>query len=123
MFFHFPQLLDQYFLTRIGHQSADGCLGILAPRGELIFAALNRCQLTARDLESIFNQNQSIRGFALLPLLDAVTLRDELFRLFDLAQAGSLKVLIGGRYPLEQAAEAHRALEKRLTTGKIVLVP
>ena len=71
----------------------------------------------------MFNQNQSIKGFALLPLLDAVSLHDELFRLFDLAQSGTLKVLIGGRYPLEQIAEAHQALESRLTTGKLVLVP
>jgi NADPH2:quinone reductase len=97
--------------------------GSVAPLGELVFAALNRCQLTARDLETMFNQNQSIRGFALLPLLDAVTLHDELFRLFGLAQAGNLKVLIGSRYPMEQVAEAHRVLENRLTTGKVVLVP
>jgi NADPH2:quinone reductase len=71
----------------------------------------------------MFNQNQSIRGFALLPLLDPATLHDELSRLFDLAQALSLKLLIGGRYPLEQVAEAHRALENRRTTGKVVLIP
>jgi NADPH2:quinone reductase len=107
----------------VGGQVTGACLNALAPRGELVFAALNRCQLTAPDLETMFNQNQSIRGFALLPLLDAVTLHDELFRLFGLAQAGTLKVLIGGRYPLEQVAEAHRVLENRLTTGKVVLVP
>jgi len=55
--------------------------------------------------------------------LDAVTLQEELSSLFDLAQTGNLKVLIGSRYPLEQVAEAHRALENRLTTGKIVLIP
>jgi NADPH2:quinone reductase len=107
----------------VGGQVTGACLDALAPLGELVFAALNRCQLTARDLESMFNKNQSIRGFALLPLLNAVTLHDELTRLFDLAQAGSLKVSIGGRYPLEQVAEAHRALENRPTTGKVVLVP
>ncbi|MBV9876123.1 MAG: zinc-binding alcohol dehydrogenase family protein [Verrucomicrobia bacterium] len=107
----------------VGGPITGACLNALAPLGELVFAALNRCQLTARALETMFNQNQSIKGFALLPLLDAVTLRDELSRLFNLAQAGCLKVLIGGRYPLEQVAEAHRALEKRLTTGKVVLIP
>ena len=30
---------------------------------------------------------------------------------------------VGGTYPLEQVAEAHRALENRLTTGKVVLIP
>ena len=71
----------------------------------------------------MFNENQSIKGFALLPLLDRGTLHDELARLFQLAEAGTLKVLIGGSYPLEQVAEAHRALKNRLTTGKVVLIP
>jgi NADPH2:quinone reductase len=107
----------------VGGEVTGVCINALAPLGELVFAALNRCQLTARDLESMFDQNQSIRGFALLALLDPATLHDELSRLFDLAQAVSLKLLIGGRHPLEQVAEAHRALENRLTTGKVVLIP
>jgi NADPH2:quinone reductase len=107
----------------VGSAITRECFSALAPLGELVFAALNRCQLTAFDLETMFNQNQSIRGFALLPLLNAFTLKDELSRLFDLAQSGALKVLVGGRYPLEQVAEAHRALENRLTTGKVVLTP
>jgi NADPH:quinone reductase len=36
---------------------------------------------------------------------------------------GSLKVTIWGSFPLERAAEAHRSLEARLVTGKIVLTP
>ncbi len=36
---------------------------------------------------------------------------------------GTLDVHIGARYPLEEAARAHRALEERLTTGKVLLVP
>jgi NADPH2:quinone reductase len=34
-----------------------------------------------------------------------------------------LKVRIGATYPLAQAADAHRALEGRQTTGKVLLVP
>jgi len=43
--------------------------------------------------------------------------------LFDWIAAGELDVRIGERLPLDQAAEAHRRLEGRLTTGKILLVP
>jgi len=32
-------------------------------------------------------------------------------------------VRIGARYPLSDAAEAHRALESRETTGKLLLIP
>jgi len=37
--------------------------------------------------------------------------------------ADGLAVTIGGRYPLAEAAEAHRALEGRRTTGSVVLIP
>jgi NADPH2:quinone reductase len=37
--------------------------------------------------------------------------------------AGKLKLRIEHVYKLEQAAQAHRDLEGRKTTGKILLVP
>lgn len=37
--------------------------------------------------------------------------------------AGELRVTIGGRYPLERAADAHRDLKNRLTMGKLLLHP
>ncbi|MBR2517541.1 putative 2-phosphosulfolactate phosphatase [Geobacillus stearothermophilus] len=38
-------------------------------------------------------------------------------------QEGSLKLMIGGVYPLEQASEVHRLLQGRKTHGKLLLVP
>jgi NADPH2:quinone reductase len=35
---------------------------------------------------------------------------------------GALKIRIGGEWPLAQAAAAHRALESRATTGKLLLI-
>ena len=37
--------------------------------------------------------------------------------------AGRLSVRIGARFPLAEAAAAHRALEGRATTGKVLLIP
>jgi NADPH2:quinone reductase len=36
---------------------------------------------------------------------------------------GQLQVRIGARFPLAEAASAHRALESRATTGKVLLLP
>jgi len=37
--------------------------------------------------------------------------------------AGRLDVRIGARLPLADAADAHRLLESRTTTGKLLLIP
>jgi NADPH2:quinone reductase len=36
---------------------------------------------------------------------------------------GSLSVRVGCEFPLEHAADAHRELEARRTTGKVLLIP
>ncbi len=41
--------------------------------------------------------------------------------LFSWIQDGSLDVRIGERFPLERASDAHRALEGRNTTGKVLI--
>ena len=43
--------------------------------------------------------------------------------LFGAVLAGALQVRIGATFKLTDAAEAHRALESRGTTGKVLLVP
>ncbi|MEC3912875.1 quinone oxidoreductase [Sphingobium sp. CR2-8] len=53
----------------------------------------------------------------------ADTLAHTADRLFDRMQRGVVKAVIGQRFALSDAAEAHRALEARQTTGATVLVP
>ncbi|WP_343600933.1 quinone oxidoreductase [Mycobacterium sp.] len=43
--------------------------------------------------------------------------------LFDAIEAGSIGVTVSARYPLTEAAQAHRDLQGRKTVGSIVLVP
>jgi NADPH2:quinone reductase len=43
--------------------------------------------------------------------------------LFDLHAAGDLKIKIGKTYPLSDAAQAHRDLEARATSGSTILLP
>src|SRR5262249_59389926 len=42
---------------------------------------------------------------------------------FTAIVSGALHVRIGARFPLGEAAAAHRALEGRATTGKVLLIP
>ena len=50
-------------------------------------------------------------------------LRRRAAAVFDLIASGDLDVRVGLRLPIKEAAEAHRRLEARDTTGKVLLVP
>ncbi len=43
--------------------------------------------------------------------------------LFEVVKSGAVKIRVNQTYPLKDAAEAHRALEARKTTGSTVLLP
>ena len=53
--------------------------------------------------------------------------REELLKrandLFNWIANGELKLRIDKSFPLSEAAEAHRQLEARKTTGKVLLIP
>ena len=43
--------------------------------------------------------------------------------LFGVVRSGAVKIMVNQRFPLRDAAAAHRALEARQTTGSTVLLP
>ena len=66
--------------------------------------------------------------FLTRPMLrDYTATREELVRrateVFEMVQSGRLKVRVMKAIPLSQATEAHRLLEARQTTGKLLLIP
>jgi NADPH2:quinone reductase len=50
-------------------------------------------------------------------------LRERAASVFGSVVDGTLPIRVGGRYALEDAAQAHRDLEGRATTGKLLLIP
>ena len=76
-------------------------VGILGPKGSLY--------LTRQTLFTHIATRETTQQMA-----------DELFAV---VKSGAVKIRIDQRYPLAEAAEAHRALEARRTTGSSVLVP
>lgn len=60
-------------------------------------------------------------------LFDFIASRDDLTgaadALFDVIASGAVNVTVNQRYPLAEAAQAHRDLEGRKTTGSTILVP
>lgn len=107
----------------VGGRLTKDCVAALAPLGELVFGALGRFSLDPADIEAMLFENQSLKGLALLPLLTPDSLARDLADLFARTTSGHLKVIEGARYPLDEVAEAHRLLDSRSATGKVVLIP
>lgn len=106
----------------VGGPFTKGCLDVLAPGGTLVFGALGRLDVDRSLFEDMVNRNQSLQGLSLVPLLTADNLKADLGELFALTSSGKLKTVIGGRFPLDKVREAHDLIDRRLTTGKHLLI-
>jgi len=73
----------------------------------------------------LLQTSKSVLGFWLVPLIaqrqDLV--RSVIAELFEAVAGGELEVVIGGVYPLSEAARAHTEMRERRTSGKLLLDP
>jgi len=109
----------------VGRATFDASLASLGVRGVLVLFGGASGQVPPFDLQRL-NSGGSL--YVTRPTLgDHVRTREELLtrsrELFGWIADGSLDVRVGQAFPLADAAEAHRALESRATTGKVLLVP
>ena len=109
----------------VGKATFDKDLNILRPRGYLVLFGGASGAVPPFDLIKL-SQKGSI--FITRPTLGHYTAtREELeWRAGDVLQmiaSGELKLQIHHRYPLIEAQQAHRDLEGRKTTGKLLLIP
>ena len=108
----------------VGKDTFEGSLNSLRPRG-LLASFGNSSGPVAPFSPLLLSQKGSL--FLTRPTLAHYTrttaeLRSRTDDLFGWLAAGKLSVRIGAAFPLAEAAEAHRALEGRKTTGKVVLL-
>ena len=109
----------------VGKATFDKDLNVLMPRGYLVLFGGASGAVPPFDLIKL-SQKGSL--FITRPTLAHYTsTREELeWRANDVLQAivkGDLKLRIHKRYPLSEAAQAHRDLEGRKTMGKLLLIP
>ena len=109
----------------VGKTTFDRSLDCLVRRGMMALFGQSSGAVPPFD-PLILNRKGSL--FLTRPKLDDyVATRDELETrskdLFDWVARGLVHVHIGAEFPLSHAADAHRALEGRKTTGKVVLLP
>jgi NADPH2:quinone reductase len=114
----------QVVLDGVGAASWKASLDSLARRGLLVTygnASGPVPPFTALDLTkagSVFVTRPTLFDYVATP----AEMRASAARLFEMIRSGAVPVRIGARFPLAEAAEAHRALEARQTIGSTVLI-
>jgi len=109
----------------VGKDTFIGSLDCLAPRGTMVSFGNSSGPVPPFALTELVSRGSL---YITRPSLAAYTsTRAELeataHDLFDIVASGDVKIAIGQRFPLAQAADAHRALEARETTGSTILLP
>lgn len=109
----------------VGADTWPASLDSTARRGAIISYGNASAPVTGVDL-SILAQKGSL--WSTRPTLfdyyaDAGDRRAGIDRLWTMIRAGKVKVTIGGRFALTEAAEVHRSLEARETSGSLLLIP
>jgi NADPH2:quinone reductase len=109
----------------VGQTTFESSLDCLAPFGMLVSFGQSSGKIAPVDL-GILSQKGSL--YVTRPTLMTYTAeRSDLVaaanELFDVVQSGAVRIGINQRFPLRDAAAAHRALEGRRTTGSTLLLP
>jgi len=111
-------------LDAVGKPTFQKGLRCLAPLGHLILFGragglperLNVMELLAKSIK--------VSGFAVTMIYAFHDIHKRAVdAVFRLAREGKLTVPIGGKFPLAEAPKAHRFMESRRSTGKLMLIP
>lgn len=113
-------------LEMVGGATTDQSIAALAPFGRcVVYGVASRQAPSLVDPRQLIGRSRGVIGFWL-----AHAMRDPerhlagpMRALLELTVAGELTPVVGGTYPLSEAARAHRDLGARRTVGKLVLDP
>lgn len=109
----------------VGKDTFDASLSSLRRRGTMVLFGGASGQVPPVDLQrlnalgSLSVTRPKLADFLTTPEERALRAAD----VFGAVAAGTLRIDVGDRFELRHADQAHRALEGRKTTGKVVLIP
>jgi len=109
----------------VGRDTFEASLDCLAPRGLMVsfgnasgpVPPVSPLALGSRG--SLYLTRPTLAAYT----ADRAELLASAAALFEVVRAGAVRIEPTGRYPLAEAAQAHRDLEGRRTTGSLVLLP
>jgi NADPH2:quinone reductase len=109
----------------VGASTFEGSLRSLTPRGMMVLFGQASGPVGSFDPQ-ILNSLGSL-SLTRPSLMNFIQTREELqwraSEVFEAMLSGDLAMTLGGSYPLSEAAQAHRDLEGRKSSGKLILVP
>ncbi|MCZ7497337.1 zinc-binding dehydrogenase [Agrobacterium tumefaciens] len=108
-------------LETAGGDVVNQALDALAPFGRMVFLGQSSGRSAQIDPWRLTVHNHSVIGMYVAAY--AALVPETIGELIGYLSAGKLSINVGAVLPLSKAAEAHRLLENRLTTGKVVLKP
>jgi NADPH:quinone reductase-like Zn-dependent oxidoreductase len=111
-------------LDPVGGELLGRTVARLRPMGAAIAVGFASGAWPPLDPALLVGRNVGVHGFYIGRL---IKLRPELVReaaldLLRLWSLGLVRPIVGATFPLEQAADAHRLVEERRSTGKVVLL-
>ncbi len=109
----------------VGQSTFGKSLDCLRPRGYMVLFGQSSGPVPLFDLGNLAGKGSLFvtRPSLLHYMIDRKELLQRTSDLFNWVAAGELTLRIDKTFPLAEAAEAHRQLEGRKTTGKILLIP
>ena len=114
-------------LDLMGASYLDRNLSALAPDGRLVIIGMQGGVKAELNIAALIGKRLTVLGTALRgrpvdgprgkgPIVDAVVAS-----VWPMIATGAVRPVIGARFPIEAAAQAHRALESGETFGKVLL--
>ncbi len=108
----------------VGRDTFEGSLDCLRPRGFMILFGAASGPVPPFDLSRLAGKGSLYvtRPTVFTYMADRSDLLAAAAELFEVVRSGAVEIATSQRFPLKDAAEAHRALESRKTTGSTILL-
>jgi NADPH2:quinone reductase len=109
----------------VGGDVFQSTLGLVKPMGTAVAVGYAGGMWQELNPAWLVGRNIGVHGFYLGRLIGrnpelVARAATDVLRLWE---SGAVRPIVGAEYPLGEAAEAHRLIESRQSTGKVVLIP
>jgi NADPH:quinone reductase len=108
----------------VGRDTFSGSLECLAVRGHLINFGQSSGPVEPFAVSRLADKSNTLSRPLLFHYIEDALERHEMAeQVFEALRSGVITADIGAQFPLRDAAQAHRAIELRATTGSTILIP